>query len=102
MKTVVWVIANKLNKGVSTDDYLLASKKCHDEIFSKQKGFISWDVIRDDDTWIDLVKWESAEDASNAQAVGVNHPVAHELYPFLDMNCSKLQVCSVEKSHHMG
>jgi hypothetical protein len=41
---VVWYISYKLVNGANADEFLLASKKCHDDSMSKNKGFISWDV----------------------------------------------------------
>lgn len=50
MSNAIWFISFKLKKGVSVDDFLLASEKCHNEVLSKQKGFISWEVLRDGET----------------------------------------------------
>lgn len=76
-----------------------ASKKCHDEVLSRQKGFISWEVLRDGDTWVDLVKWETVEDAKSGETAGANNPAARAFYSFINMNSCKLQLYSVEKSH---
>ena len=40
---------------------------------------------------IDLMKWETAEDANNAQAEGNSNPIAHDYFDFIDMNSAKLQ-----------
>jgi len=97
MSNVIWFISYKLKKGSSIESFLLASEKCNNEVLSKQKGFISWEVLRDGDTWIDLVKWETAEDAKNGETAGVNNPAAREFYSFINMNSCKLQLYSVEK-----
>ena len=99
MSKAVWFISYKLKKGASEEDFLLASKKCHDEVLSKQKGFISWDVLRDGDTWVDLVTWETAEDAKNGETAGAANPAAHEFYAFINMNSCKTKLYAVEKSH---
>lgn len=99
MPNAFWFISYKLKKGSSIEDFLLASKKCNDEVLSRQKGFISWEVLRDGDTWIDLVKWESAEDAKNGETAGGGHPAAREFYSYINMNSCKLQLYTVEKSH---
>ena len=99
MSHAVWFISFKLKKGVSVEDFLLASEKCHNEVLSKQKGFISWEVLRNGDEWVDLVKWETMEDAENGETAGASHPAAHEFYAFINMSTCKIQRFSVEKSH---
>ena len=99
MSNAVWFISFKLKQGVSEKDFLLASEKCHNEVLSKQKGFISWEVLRDGDTWIDFVKWETAEDAKNGETAGASNPAAHEFYSFIDMKTCTMQLFSVEKTH---
>lgn len=99
MPNAVWFISYKLKKGASVEDFLVASKKCHDEVLSKQSGFISWEVLRDDDTWVDLVKWETAEDAKKGETAGAKNPAAREFYSYINMNSCKLQLYTVEKIH---
>ncbi len=50
MSNPVWIISYKLKKDVFVEDLLHASEKCDNEVLSKLKGFISWDVLRDEDT----------------------------------------------------
>jgi len=99
MSEAIWFISYKIKKNVSEEDFLRASKKCNDEVLSKQKGFISWEVLRDGDTWIDLVKWETAEDAKNGETAGAGNPASSEFYSFINMNSCKLQLYSIEKRH---
>jgi len=99
MQNAIWFISYQLNKGASVEDFLAASKKCNDEVLSQQKGFISWDVLRDGDIWVDLVKWETAEDAKNGETAGADHPASHAFYSFINMDTCQLQLYSIEKSH---
>ena len=99
MSNAVWFISYKLKKDVSVEDFLLASEKCNNEILSKQKGFISWELLRDGDTWVDLIAWETPEDAKNAETTGQTNPTAQKFYSFIDFNSLKNQVYSVEKSY---
>lgn len=99
MPDAIWFISYKLKKDVSVEDFLLASKKCNDEVLSQQKGFISWEVLRDGDIWVDLVKWESAEDAKKAETAGAGNPASREFYSFINMNSCKLQLYSIEADH---
>jgi heme-degrading monooxygenase HmoA len=99
MSQATWFISYQLKEGKSVEDFLIASKKCNDEVLSKQKGYISWNVLRDGDTWVDLVKWESAEDAKKAETAGAKNPAAKEFYSFINMKSCRLQLYSVEKSY---
>jgi len=99
MSKAIWFISYKLKKGLSESDFLAASKKTHDEVLSKKKGFISWQVLRDGDTWIDHVTWETMEDAINAEkGDGADtSPAAMEFYSFINFNSCKSKVYTVEK-----
>jgi len=99
MSNAVWFISYKLKKDASAEDFLLASKKCYDEVLSRQPGFLSWDVLRDGDTWVDLVKWETLEDGKRGETAGASNPAARAFYSFINMNSCKMQCFSVEKSH---
>ena len=100
MSNAVWFISYELVKGASVEDFLLASKKCHDEVLSKKKGFISWKLLADGDTWVDLVTWETMEDAINAEKNdGDTDPIAQKFYSFINFNSLKMQAYSVEKSY---
>jgi hypothetical protein len=100
MVNAVWIISYKLVKGASVPDFLLASEDCHNEVLSKKKGFISWKVLVDGDTWVDLVTWETMDDAINAEKNdGAPDPVAQKFYSFINFNSLKMQAFSVEKSY---
>ena len=100
MSNAVWFISYKLVEGASVSDFLNASQDCNDEVLSKKKGFISWRVLGDGDTWVDLVTWETMDDAINAEKDdGVPNPIAQKFYSFIDFNSLKHQVYTVEKSY---
>lgn len=97
--SAIWFITYKLNEGVSDEAFLAASKACNDEVLSRQPGFLSWDILRSGDTWVDLVKWASAEDAQNAETAGAENPAAHAFYALIDMDTCKMQLYTVAQSH---
>ena len=100
MPNAVWFISYKLIKKASIADFLIASEKCHNEVLSKKKGFISWKVLVDGDTWVDLCTWETMEDAVNAENNDNEpDPTAQKFYSFIDPDSLKMQVFSVEKSY---
>jgi len=100
MPGAVWLISYKLLKGASVPDFLLALEECHDKVLSKKKGFISWKVLGDGDTWADLVTWETMEDAVNAES---NHgevdPIAQRFYSFMNFNTIKMRAFSVKRNY---
>ena len=57
------------------------------------------DVLRDGDTWIDLVRWETEEDAKSGETAGAENPASYEFYSFIDMSSCKLKLYPIEKSH---
>ena len=100
MPNAVWFISYKLVEGASVPDFLLASEKCHNEVLSKKKGFISQKVLLDDDTWVDLVTWETMEDAENAESDdGDINPIAQDFYSYIDPNSLNNQLFSVKKNY---
>ena len=100
MSNAVWFISYKLVEGSSVPDFLLASENCNNEVLSKKKGFISWKQLVADDTWVDLVTWETMEDAKNAEKDdGTPNPIAQKFYSFIDFESLKMQAYSIEKSY---
>jgi len=95
----VWFCAYKLVEGSCVQEFLRASKKCHDEVLSRKKGFISWKVLADGDTWVDLVTWETMDDANAAnKECGEPDPIAQAFYAFIDFSSLTMQSYSVEES----
>lgn len=99
MSNAVWFISYKLVEGTSVPDFLIESEKVSHEVLSKQKGFISWQVLVDGDTWVDLVTWETMEDAKNAETAGGTNPIAQKFYSYIDMESCKNQIYTVERSY---
>jgi len=94
----IWFISYKLVEGASVPDFVIAAENCNNEVISKKKGIISWDVLIDGDTWVDLVAWETMEDAKNEESDdGIPDPVAQKFYSFIDFSSLAHQVYSVEK-----
>jgi hypothetical protein len=100
MSKAVWFISYKLVKGASISDFLIASEACNNEVLSKKKGFISWQVLNNGDTWVDLTTWETTEDAKNAEkSDGTPSSIAKKFYSFIDFKSLKSQIYSVEKMY---
>ena len=99
MTQTVWHITYKLVEGASVQEYLAASEQVNREIISKQKGFVSWQVLTSGDGWIDLVTWETLEDAKNAETAGAETPVSATYYSLLDMHSCRMTNCPIPQSY---
>ena len=100
MSKAVWFISYDLKKGTSVEDFFIASQECHNEVLSKKKGFISWKVLSKGDTWVDLVEWETMEDAIRAEKEdGAPNPIAQKFYSFINFKTMNMQAYSVRKSY---
>ena len=99
MSNAVWFISYKLVKRASVPDFLLASEECHNEVLSKKKGFISWKVLLNGDTWADLVTWETMDDAVNAANDDKPDPITEKFCSFLDQESIDMKFFSVEKNY---
>lgn len=99
MSKAIWMFSFKLKKSATKEEFISATQKLHDEVISKQKGFISWTQYLDGDTWIDLVNWESLEDANKALTAGNNNETAKNFYSLLNMTSCKTKVLPAEKSY---
>lgn len=86
MSKAIWNFSFKLKKGVKQEDFIEATKKLHDEIISKAKGFISWEQYLQGDTWTDLVIWDTIEDANNGTTVAEGSKLSKSFYSMIQMN----------------
>lgn len=89
MQKAIWNFSFKLKKGVTPEEFMDATKKLHDEIISKAKGFISWEQYLQGDTWTDFVVWETLEDANNGTTVGGDSEFVKAFYAMIQMNTCK-------------
>ena len=97
-KTVMYLSFN-LAQGVSAPDFLKAAEKLNNEFISKQKGYISWTQLSEGDMWVDMLTWETAEDAHSAMAATETNALAMEFMAFIDGPSVKMHLLSVEKEH---
>ena len=85
MSNVVEYASFKLKEGVSVPDFLLASDKMNDEFLSPRNGYIYRKLLVDGDMWVDLVLWETMDDAQNAANAFGENEVGREYISFIDM-----------------
>ncbi|MCL2531761.1 MAG: hypothetical protein FWE40_06360 [Oscillospiraceae bacterium] len=98
MANAIFHCTFKLKKSADVAEFLQAAKTLHDEYISKLPGFISWQQLRDGDTWLDIATFDSME---NMQAFATAEPneLALHFYSFLNMPSCVVRYYSVEVSH---
>ena len=99
MAKTAWIFSYKLKKNVSEEHFIESTKKLHDEVISKAKGFISWEHYLQGNVWTDFVLWQSEEEANNAMTVGQGKQAAKDFYACIQMNTCKTLVSKFVKKY---
>jgi hypothetical protein len=82
---IVEVAQFKLKSGVSEGNFLEASQVAQDGFISKCVGYISRELFKkEDNTWLDMVRWTSMEDAQSAMNKFMNEPGAKKFEEMID------------------
>jgi hypothetical protein len=91
----------KLKKDASVEDFLTAAEKLNYEYISKQKGYISWEQLKDGDIWVDLLSFETKEDVKAFEDKSNANPneLSLDFYSFIYMPSCKVRYYNVEKSY---
>jgi hypothetical protein len=85
MSNAVHLNIYKLKKNASAEEFLLAAEKLNNEEISKKKGFVSFRLMLDGDTWVDEVTFETAEDLKIFEEEAQNpSEVAQHFYSFIN------------------
>jgi len=99
MPNVIFFNSYKLKKGESVPDFLLAAEKLNKEYISKQKGYISFKIAADGDTWADFTTFETMDDAKNFAQASDPSGLAEQFYSFLNINSCITRFFAVEASY---
>jgi len=101
MSNVVYFNTYKLKDGASVPDFLLAVEKLIKEHVSRQKGYVSFKLLAEGDTWADSVTFETM-DSLNAfleSSQSSRNELAEKFYSFLNFATCKSTTYSVEISY---
>jgi hypothetical protein len=100
MSNVVFSITYKLKNGVSVPDFLLAVEKLIKEHISKQKGYVSFQLL-EGDTWADSVTFDTMDNlnAFLESSEKNKNELAEAFYSFLNFNTCKSNIYTVVKSY---
>lgn len=99
MAKTAWIFSYKLKKNVSEEQFIELTKKLHDEVISKAKGFISWEHYLQDKVWTDFVLWETEEDAHNATTIGTGKEVTENFYACIQLNTCRALISKLVKTY---
>ena len=99
MSKVVFLNSYKLKKGVSIPDFLLAVENLNNEYISKQKGYISFEILVDGETWADITTFETMEDAKAFAYAETPNDFANKFYSFININSCRTNFYSLEKRY---
>ena len=73
MTQAVEFVTFYLKKKVTISDFLTVSDKFNNEFLSKQKGYISRQLLVDGEMWADMVVWKTMDDAKTAIKVPLDN-----------------------------
>ena len=99
MAEVVFFNAYKLKKGASVADFLIAVEQLHKEYISKQRGFVSFRLLADGETWADSTTFETMEDAKHFAEASEPNEFAERFYSFLNLNSCRSNFFTVERDY---
>jgi len=100
MNNAVYYVSYKLKKGADVEKFLQAAEKLNKEYISKQKGFISWQQLNEDNTWADLITFKTMDDLNNFKEVSRKpSETAKKFYAFMNPFSFKVHLYSVKKKY---
>ncbi|WP_241655689.1 antibiotic biosynthesis monooxygenase family protein [Enterococcus casseliflavus] len=96
MAQVAFHNSYKLKKGVSTAEFVRVVEQLNREYISKQRGYLSFELLVDGETWADITKFETKEDAETFARCGTPNAFAQKFYSFIHQS-KQLQLSPI---HH--
>ncbi len=89
----------ELKKDVNEEEFLKSAIKFNEEYFTKQQGFISNKLIKNEKGWVDLSIWDSIEDAIEAGKKMKFDEVAAKYITFIDRETLDFKYFSIEQEY---
>lgn len=92
MKSAVELTKFKLKDGTNVEEFLKASVQFMEQFLKKQPGFVSRNLISNDDgVWADLAAWESMDAAHAVEAVMMKDEYAGIYCSFIDFESMTME-----------
>lgn len=98
MAQVAFHNSYKLKKGVSTAEFVRVVEQLNREYISKQSGYLSFELFVDGETWADITKFETKEDAETFARCGTPNAFAQKFYSFINLNSCSSHLYTIEKT----
>lgn len=97
---VVELAQFKAKQGVSDDEVLAASQEAHDGFLAEQKGYVNRELLKSDEgEWVDIVHWETMEDAQAAMQNFTGNPSTKKFVEVIDNSSIKMMHLEVTKKY---
>ncbi len=85
MKNALEIASFKLKGGIAVEDFLKASVEMEKHFATKQRGFIKRTFAKGaDNEWIDVVYWETMNDATKAMESAMKSPACAPMFGMID------------------
>lgn len=85
MKNALEIVMYKTKEGVSDVDFNKTSDEMETNFAKKQKGFIKRTFAKSENgDWVDVVYWETMDDAIKASGAAMNSPACVPMFGMLD------------------
>lgn len=100
MSKAVFFNSYKLKKGVNTSEFVSAAEQLTTEHISKQKGYISSNLLVDGEVWADEIVFETLEDMKTFVELSnsTKNELADKFYSFINFNSCVTRYFTVEKN----
>lgn len=97
---VVEMAQFKTKTGVADDEVLAASQEAHDGFLAVHKGFVSRELLKSDNgEWVDIVHWETMEDATAAMQGFLGHASTKKFEDVIDPTTVKMMHLVVARTY---
>jgi len=82
----------KTRAGISDEQLVAASQEAHDGFLSTCKGLVSRELLKGDDgSWLDIVEFDSIDDARAAMAAFRGHPSTRAFEAAIDPETARME-----------
>ena len=101
MPNMVFSNKYKLKDGAYVPDFLLAIERLIKEHISKQKGYVSFQLLQEEDMWVDFVTFETMDELNDfLEASQKNsNELAENFYSFLNFATCKSTIYSARMNY---
>ena len=100
MSNVVELVLFKLKEGVSEQQFLAAADELNTGFLSLQKGCLDRKLARNGDSWVDIVLWETMDDAISALKASDQNSAARPFLECIDETSCSMQHLTIARTYN--